>query len=131
MSENGSGGSVASKWEWVAGAISAAIVLGMLTVLIGEATAGHTPPDVSLRVDSIVRRSENYLVAFTAHNRGTNTAAALQVEGELRADTTLVETSSVTIDYLPGEGSREGGLFFRHDPRGLSLTLRPLGYQAP
>jgi uncharacterized protein (TIGR02588 family) len=43
----------------------------------------------------------------------------------------MIESSTSTIDYLPGESQRGGGLFFEHDPQTLRLVLRPLGYEEP
>ena len=45
--------------------------------------------------------------------------------------TAIVETSSATIDYVPGHGAAEGGVFFSRDPRRMTLKIRPLGFQTP
>ena len=122
---------VTSKWEWVAAAISALIVIGMLAALITDAVSEDTAPDIVLRVDSISRGTNAYLVSFTAGNRGTRTAATLGIGAELWDGGRMVESSSTTIDYLPGESERGGGLFFQRDPRSLRLELRALGYEEP
>jgi uncharacterized protein (TIGR02588 family) len=131
MAQRSNSSHVASKWEWVAAAISALIVIGVLTVLIRGAAAGETGPDIVLRVDSVARGTTGYRVMFSAENRGTRTAAALDISAELRDGDVIVESSTATIDYLPGESQRGGGLFFERDPRSLRLVLRPLGYQEP
>jgi uncharacterized protein (TIGR02588 family) len=131
MAQRGNSSHVTSKWEWVAAAISAVIVIGVLAVLIRGAAAGETGPDIVLRVDSVVRGTSGYHVVFTAENRGTRTAAALNIGAELWAGDVMVESSTSTIDYLPGESQRGGGLFFEHDPQTLRLVLRPLGYEEP
>jgi uncharacterized protein (TIGR02588 family) len=131
MAQRSNSSHVSSKWEWVAAAISALIVIGVLTVLIRGAAAGETGPDIVLRVDSVARGTTGYHVMFSAENRGTRTAAALDIGAELRDGDVIVESSTATIDYLPGESQRGGGLFFERDPRSLRLVLRPLGYQEP
>jgi uncharacterized protein (TIGR02588 family) len=131
MAQRSNSSHVSSKWEWVAAAISALIVIGVLTVLIRGAAAGETGPDIVLRVDSVARGTTGYHVMFSAENRGTRTAAALDISAELRDGDVIVESSTATIDYLPGESQRGGGLFFERDPRSLRLVLRPLGYQEP
>jgi uncharacterized protein (TIGR02588 family) len=131
MAQRSNSSHVSSKWEWVAAAISALIVIGVLTVLIRGAAAGETGPDIVLRVDSVARGTTGYHVMFSAENRGTRTAAALDIGAELRDGDVIVESSTATIDYLPGESQRGGGLFLERDPRSLRLVLRPLGYQEP
>lgn len=122
---------VTSKWEWVAAAVSALIVLGILGVLIGEATAESTPPDITLRADSIVAVSDGFVVSITAHNRGTGTASNVTVNAELLDGSSVVETASATFDYIPGESRRGGGMFFRRDPRSLTLRMKAAGWQDP
>lgn len=131
MSQRRNSQHVTSKWEWVAAAISGLIVIGMLVVLIRDAVAETTAPDIVLRVDSISRESSGYLVSFTAVNHGTRTAATLGVSAELRVGDTVIESSSTTIDYVPGKSERGGGLILQRDPHSLRLELRALGYEDP
>lgn len=131
MAQRGNSRHVASKWEWVAAAISALLIIGVLAVLIRGAAAGETGPDIVLRVDSVVRGTTGYHVSFTAENRGTLTAASLNIGAELWDGEVMIESSTSTIDYLPGESQRGGGLFFERDPQTFRLVLRPLGYEEP
>lgn len=131
MAQNGNGRQLTSKWEWVAAAVSALIVLGILAILITEAAADESPPDITVRMDSVVTVGDGYVAQFTAANRGTNTAADVVITGELRDGSTLIESGSATLDYIPGEAERGGGMFFRQDPRTLTLHLKAAGWQHP
>lgn len=135
MSGGGSGGQGKQKtsaWEWVVAALSAVLVLGSMGFLLWEAlTERASPPAITVQVDSIVNTGSGYVVEFRAHNRGQTTGAGVVIEGELLADTGSVETSSVTLDYVPSESSRGGGLFFSHDPARYRLRIRPKGYDRP
>jgi uncharacterized protein (TIGR02588 family) len=70
-------------------------------------------------------------VPFEVRNIGGTAAAALEIEGELREGNRIVETSSTTIDYVPGHSTAEGGLFYSADPNRFTVDVRPLGYRVP
>lgn len=123
---------LASPWEWAFAVISAIVVLGAIGALLYEAFAEPaTPPRIEIMVDTILDTGTGYTVQFRAHNRGNTTAAGLVVEGELTSDTGSVETSSVTIPYVPPRAMREAGLIFAHDPRQFTLELQAKGYDLP
>ncbi|MBW3572486.1 MAG: TIGR02588 family protein [Gemmatimonadetes bacterium] len=121
-----------SRWEWVAAAVSAALVLFVLGYLLFDATARpQTPPAVEVSADSVAHVGGVWRVEFVARNRGHGTAAGVVVEGELKEGDRTVETSETTLDYVPGKSKRHGGLFFRRDPGPYRLELRAFGYQRP
>ena len=119
--------------EWIAGAVGLVFLLGLLGVIGHEALTATTGrmPAVSVRTGGIARTGAGYVVAFDAVNTGEGTAAALEIEGQLLDGASVVETSSATIDYVPANGRAQGGLFFVHDPHGLTIKARPLGFQTP
>ncbi|MDP2213449.1 hypothetical protein [Phenylobacterium sp.] len=94
-------------------------------------TTPERPPAVTLSVTSVTTTPGGYLVSFRAANAGGETAAGLQVSGELRQGETLIETSDMTIDYLPQRSERRGGLFFSANPADHQLSLRAHGYSEP
>ncbi|HET6837297.1 MAG TPA: hypothetical protein VFH24_04585 [Gemmatimonadales bacterium] len=121
-----------SRAEWIVAAASAALVLAVLGFLIYDGMRRPlTAPDITLEVDSIGTAGPGFLVLIRVHNRGRSTAADVLVEGELQADTGRVETSETIIDYAPGGGEVQAGLYFAHDPRQLRLRLRAHGFREP
>jgi uncharacterized protein (TIGR02588 family) len=121
-----------STLEWIVAAVSTLVVLGAIGLLLREAFGEpDTPPEIQIAVEEIVQTSSGYVVEFWAENRGSTTAASLAIEGELLQDTVSVETSSVTIDYVPGEARRKAGLFFSSDPRRYTLDIKAKGYDEP
>jgi uncharacterized protein (TIGR02588 family) len=121
-----------SPWEWAVAALSALLVLGAIVHLGYEIfTEPATPPQIVIRIDSVMPSGEGYVVEFSAVNHGQTTAAALGVRGELRDSAAEPETSETTIDYVPAEGERRAGLYFTRDPRTARLKIRPLGYDLP
>ena len=122
----------ASPLEWVIAGVSALLVLGTIAFLLHDALSGpSTPPQVTVHADTVLRAGPGWLVEFRATNGGQTTAAGLTVEGTLEADTGTVERSEVTIDYVPAQGSRRGGLYFTRDPGRHRLQLRATGYDRP
>jgi uncharacterized protein (TIGR02588 family) len=122
----------APLWMWGIALLGLTLVLGSIVFMLYEAAAGDSsPPDVTVRVDSILPTRNGFLVKFRAVNEGGSTAEGLTVEGELRNGTEGVETSNTTIEYVPSHSEREGGLFFTSDPRQFELRLRAKGYEKP
>ena len=121
-----------SPLEWVVAGLSLLLVLGVAGFLLRDAFSNPpSPPRITCEVDSVVRAGRGWLVEFRAHHRGRTTAAGVEVEGEIVGDTGSVETSAVTIDYVPAQGNTGAGLYFSEDPRRHRLELRPKGYDRP
>ena len=113
--------------EWIASAAGLLLTLGVMAVIAGDAFNGSAEmaPDVTVAAVRVQQGGGGWLVEFEASNRSPVTAAQVTVEGALPGG----ETSTATIDYIPGRSVRRGGLFFTAQPHGV--TLRAMGYQDP
>ena len=113
--------------EWLASGIGLALTLGVMAVIGRDAFNGSADmaPDIEIVARAPERLGNRWLVRFEAHNRSPVTAAQVTVEGAVPGG----ETSTATIDYIPGRSARGGGLIFSAEPRGVNL--RPLGFQDP
>lgn len=121
-----------SKWEWAVAALGAALVAGAIGYLVYHAlTIGEGVPEVVVEHAGTRAVQGGHIVRFLARNRGSTTAASLRIEGALLRDSSVVETSEATLDYLPSFSERQGGLFFREDPGRYELRLVPKGYADP
>ena len=130
--DGGEGGGSKSRWEWVAAAVSTALVLAVVGYLLYDAVARpRTPPSIRVAADTVLQSEGLWLVEFHATNGGHETAAGVKIEGELMQADSSVESSEAVLDYVPGRSVRRGGLFFRNDPRAYRLELRAHGYQEP
>lgn len=121
-----------SPVEWLTAAAGFAVVAAMVGYLafVGWSRP-EGPPEVAVSVVAIVPQKDHHLVRFEARNDGASTAAGLVVEGRLERSGEVVETARVTIDYLPQQSVREGGLFFDEDPAGYELFVSARGYLSP
>lgn len=126
-------GAETSPWEFVTGAIGALLVAGVIGSMILEAmrAPAHPVPALVVEMDTVRSVRAGWVVAVTVQNSGDATAAEVTVEGTLYDDTGMVETSQVTLDYVPVHSRREAGLHFTRDPARHRLVLRPLGYRRP
>lgn len=121
-----------SAWEWVAAGVGLALLLASMGFLLVDHWRGDdAPPSPQVTLVDVQPQAGQYLVHVRVANRAGGAAAALRVEGELRRGGTVVERSDLELDYLPGQSTREGGMFFREDPRTLQLVLQARSYQAP
>jgi uncharacterized protein (TIGR02588 family) len=113
--------------EWIASAIGLLLTLGVMAVIARDAFNGSVgmTPDIAVAITRIQPVRAGFLLEFEARNLSPVTAAQVTIEGKLPDG----ETSSATIDYVPGRSARRGGLLFAHDPRGAEV--RALGYQDP
>lgn len=113
-------------------AVGLVLLLGALGYLVHDAlNADGEPPDIVVIADSIRPMTDDFLVEIRVVNRGSATAARVVVEGALHDATSRVESSQITIDYVPLRSERTAGLLFTQDPRRLKLRLRVQGYEVP
>lgn len=118
--------------EWSAAALGLLVALLLLAILGREAVAGRDDPVPVLvaEVERVVATPTGHVVEVRVRNLSDQTAAAVQVEGKIKAGPEE-ETSSATIDYVPGRSQATGGIIFSSDPRGSPLELRVTGYEVP
>jgi uncharacterized protein (TIGR02588 family) len=119
-------------WEWVAAAIGLLLVLACMGYLGLQALRGDAgTPDPVVELVEVREQGGQFLARVRVSNRSRGTAEALVIAGELRQDGQVLERSEMEFEFLPGVSAREGGLFFRHDPRRGELRLAPVSYRAP
>lgn len=113
--------------EWIASAVGLVLAVGLIAIIARDAfhTGRELPPELSVRALDARTTAGGHLVRFELANGSPTTAAQVEIEGVLANG----ETSSATIDYVPGRSTRRGGLLFTLDPVGV--RLRVTGYQDP
>ncbi|MCC2634972.1 MAG: hypothetical protein K0S48_2858 [Ramlibacter sp.] len=117
--------------EWLVAAIGLALLLASIGYLLFDGNDGSQPPAPVVRMLEIQPQPGRFLVRVQAVNESRTTAAAVRVEGTLKRGNEVVERGELEFDYLPGRSTREGGMFFATDPRGLQLELAARSYRAP
>lgn len=118
--------------EWAAAALGLLAALALLAIIGREAIAGNERPVPVLvaHVERVAATRAGHVVEFKVRNLSEQTAAAVQVEGRIKSGGEE-ETSSASVDYVPGRSEAAGGLVFAGDPRGGKLELRVTGYEVP
>lgn len=119
--------------EWISAVVGLCLTLAMLGFIGWQAwqSNGQEPPAIKVHTQRILPAAGGFVVEFAAMNVSPATAAAVQIEGELVEGERVVATSQVTLDYVPGNSERQGGLFFRENPQAYGLEIRALGYARP
>ena len=115
--------------EWIAGGLGLVLTLALLGFIGWQAVTqdGQDVPQVELSVERISPAGQGYVAEIVARNRSPRTASGVEIEGALSSG----ETSSLTLDYIPGGSSVRGGLYFSADPAAGDLRLRAHGYSRP
>lgn len=121
-----------SPWEWAVAALGVVLITTAIGYMAYSAlTTRAELPSVFVIAESIAPSGEGYVVTIKATNRGESTAAALTIQGTLMQEGSPVESSEITMDYLPRMSDRKAGLFFTRDPSQYRIDLHPKGYTDP
>ena len=124
----------AGPLEVMATALSALIIASVLSVLIWDAFHPNTPPAFTTEPGRVATALGSYRVPVTVHNSGDDAAKAVVVHVELLAADSVLAESDLTIDWLPGNTSKELVALFARPPSsppptGIRAEVR--GYVTP
>jgi uncharacterized protein (TIGR02588 family) len=118
--------------EWLTGAISAAIVIGLVAWIGKDALIDRDDsPDLQAAVVRTEQRSNGFQVLFEMANRASATASDVTVRGELRNGEQVIENAETLLSYVPGRSRTKGGLIFQNDPAGKTVMIRESAYNEP
>jgi uncharacterized protein (TIGR02588 family) len=118
--------------EWLIGGIGVALFVACVAFLVYEGLVnGEEPGPITASVIDVIEVGDGHVLTFKINNGGTQTLSNLQVSARLLEGEREIESATTMIDYLPGRSSQEGGFYFEHDPRTLTVEIRPEGYQKP
>ena len=118
--------------EWAAAALGLLVAIGLVLIIAREGLIAADDPVPQLIVEAgpPVASTHGHVVEIRVRNLSSRTAASVQVEGKL-SGAGEAETSSASIDYVPGHSEAKGGLMFTRDPATSQLDLRITGYENP
>lgn len=111
--------------EWAMGGLGLLLVLAALSVILAEAFGPQSPAAPAARLVEARPAASGWRAEVEVTNTGDRTAAAVEVEGRLGA-----ETATATLDYLPARGRETVFLTFDADPRG-AVELSVPGWTEP
>ncbi|MEF2073716.1 hypothetical protein [Consotaella aegiceratis] len=118
--------------EWIVGGVAGLLLLGMVGVILSEAILMD---DREPRLYALVERAEftpsGYQTQFRIYNKGDETAANVEVIGQIRSGDRILETSQALLDYVPARSSAGGSLIFQRNPKGFNLEVAPRGFSEP
>ncbi|XSG83375.1 MAG: hypothetical protein ACPW61_06240 [Methyloligella sp. ZOD6] len=122
-----------SKWEWALAAVGAAVIVAAIGYLLWYGvTRSRSVPELTISkmaVRPIV--GDNFLVVVKIKNKGSSTAANVEIGGTLMEAGAPIEEGQAGIDYVPAHSSRQAYLQFSKDPADYRLELRVKGMTKP
>ncbi len=118
--------------EWIAAGLGLALTLAVLGYSVWEGVAGtNGPPVLTVAAGRVAATKGGYVTPVRVRNTGGETAASVEVRGELVIAGQPTEERRATFAYVPAGGEIAGGLVFAHDPREGRLSLSVEGYETP
>ena len=122
----------AKNWlEWTVFTVSTLLIAAVVAVLLFEAKAENSPPDLVLDFGEVQQGQHGYRVPVFVRNTGEQTAEQVQVEVVLTSAGREVEKSEMTFAFVPRKSRREGAVVFSTDPRKHGIEGRIAGYETP
>jgi uncharacterized protein (TIGR02588 family) len=103
--------------EWICGGVGALLFLAAVVLLVGEGMKPATPPDISGRVIGVEQVASGWRVTVEVRNAGD---AAVDVRLEVNSGG---ETRDMTVDFLPPQATRTGGVYFEQRPISGSIRV--------
>ena len=110
--------------QWAMAVLGGLVTLGVVAVVLWEAMQPSRPPALSARIVAVEATPAGHVAEIKVVNDGDDTAAAVDIEGELGG-----RTATATLDYVPGRGHATAYLRFDEDPRGAAVAVK--GWSAP
>ena len=118
--------------EWVIAALGMTLLSAALGFIAYRAVVGETKPaSLSVTPELVERSEQGFRVDFVVRNSGSETAAAVLIEGELVRGGQRVEKSTATLTYAPANSTRRGALYFTQDPGLYEMKIRAAGFEKP
>ena len=119
-------------WEWVMAGIGLLLLIASLTYFGYHALVEETQtPEPLVEVWGVEKQGDRFVVLLRATNRSRSAAADVKVEASLERDGQVVEQGETEFQYLPGESSREGGLFFSRNPAEFEVKVKAKSFRQP
>jgi uncharacterized protein (TIGR02588 family) len=117
--------------EWLTFGISLALVLTVVVFLIWrlrEPVTDTPPTQVSLQLDRITERDGRFVLPIEVKNRGARSIRDLQVRVDYREHGER-RSMDVLVDYVGQSAEQVLFVYFREDPRSLSVRAEPISYR--
>jgi uncharacterized protein (TIGR02588 family) len=124
-----------SAAEWVTLALSVLVVGSLVVVALNEEARRQEEHGAALSVSfedeaaSIV--GESFYIPYTVTNTGASAISSADIWIEVFDEETLVESSEITVEFLPLQGKQHGIYVSQRDPRTHQLRGRLESLQFP
>jgi uncharacterized protein (TIGR02588 family) len=127
-------GTARSAAEWTTLAISAAVLVGIVGLILWLAyRTDDLPPTITVEanLEQIREESSGYYVPITIRNDGDATVQDAIISGELDTGSGQPESAEVTISFLASHEEVSATLVFRSDPTTGDFSAAVTSYKEP
>ncbi len=130
---HGKGGQDKPALAYVAGVTGLLLTFALIGLVARElfVQSGADPIYVAVKATGTHAAGPGYEVEFEARNLSAETASNVQIGATLQIPGAEPIESQVSLDYVPGNSTRSGGIFLPVDPALGKLDLRAHGYAKP
>jgi uncharacterized protein (TIGR02588 family) len=119
---------------WVTLGLSLLVVAVLVGIAIREELARQdagTGLAVTFDRGAATRRGDDYLVPFTVYNTGADAISSADISIAVYAGERLVESTEITVEFLPREGRQDGIYVSAFDPTTHAVRARLESLQFP
>jgi uncharacterized protein (TIGR02588 family) len=121
-----------NRLEWIVFAVSLAVVLGTVGLLVQDMIRGKSaPPDLVVELGAPLRQAQGWAVPVTVRNVGGETAEGARIEVTLAIPGQPPERAEIDMAFVPADSRREGFVTFAGDPARGRLAGRVVGFEIP
>lgn len=117
--------------EWAVFGLSGLLVAGTLVFLAFSAlNDDRQPADIRVEISKVIARGNSAVVYVQGRNHGTLTATDVTL-AVVASDAGVNKESTVTIDFIPENATREATVVFEGVDPSTKFTPRVVGYIEP
>lgn len=117
--------------EWTVFAISLALILAVITVLLRSgATTGQSPPALNASAGSPSPTAGGHQIPVRVRNEGQS-VEEVRIEVSLMQGDAVVERAELLIAFVPEKSEREGWVVFQRDPQCCKVMARAVAFEKP
>lgn len=111
--------------------ISGLLLLAVLGFLIWDGTRASAPAQFTTIMEPVRASGNRFYLPMKVENSGGESVQSLGLTVELLDGESVLESSSVTLDWLPEESTRSVVFVFEQDPENFRTRIEFEGYQVP
>jgi uncharacterized protein (TIGR02588 family) len=117
--------------EWTVLGLSVAAIAVLVSLLVYDGVTRTGDPRLEIVLSPAQSQGDSWIVPLEVVNRGAAAAANVDIEVALSDGERELETSTVTLPFVPEGSEIDAVVVFSENPSGRETVARVLGYELP